>query len=92
LQKPGFGKGFALFKRVFGLLDAVFVAGVPTTVVSQWNVESKSTSELMIEFHRALRQNSSKAKALQTAAISLLKNKRTNQPYFWAGFVLIGKP
>ncbi len=78
---------------MIGLSWAFFVAGIPTTIVSQWNVESQSTSDLMVEFHRALRQNPSKAKALQTATISLLlNNKRTAHPYFWAGFVLIGKP
>ncbi|MCY7377317.1 MAG: CHAT domain-containing protein [Pyrinomonadaceae bacterium] len=74
-----------------GLSWAFFVAGVPTTVVSQWNVESKSTSDLMVNFHRNLRSNPSKAKALQAATVSLLKNRQTNHPYFWSGFVLIGK-
>ena len=76
---------------IIGLSWAFFVAGIPATIVSQWNVESQSTSDLMVEFHRRLRQDPSKAKALQTATISLLKNRRTTHPYFWAGFVLIGK-
>ena len=33
---------------------AFFVAGCPTTVVSQWKVDSASTAELMIEFYRNL--------------------------------------
>ena len=31
---------------------ALFVAGVPTTVVSQWKVRADSTAALMVEFHR----------------------------------------
>ena len=76
---------------IIGLSWAFFVAGVPTTVVSGWNVNSNSTSDLMVEFYRNLRQNSSKSKSLQTAMISMLKNKKTNLPFYWAGFVLIGK-
>ncbi len=76
---------------IIGLSWAFFVAGVPTTVVSQWNVNSNSTSDLMVEFYRNLQQNPSKPKALQTATISMLKNKKTNLPFYWAGFVLIGK-
>src|SRR5260370_33940155 len=37
---------------IIGLTWAFFVAGVPTTVVSQWKVESTSTSQLMLAFHR----------------------------------------
>ena len=34
---------------------AFFVAGTPATVVSQWKVESGSTTEMMTEFHRRRR-------------------------------------
>lgn len=76
---------------IIGLSWAFFVAGVPTTVVSQWNVNSNKTSDLMVEFYRNLQQNPSKPKALQTAMILMLKNKKTNLPFYWAGFQLIGK-
>ena len=76
---------------IIGLSWAFFVAGVPTTVVSQWSVNSNSTADLMVEFYRNLQQNPSKSKALQTAMISMLKNKKTNLPFYWAGFELIGK-
>jgi CHAT domain-containing protein len=39
---------------VIGLSWALFVAGCPSSVVSQWKVESASTTELMLEFHRNL--------------------------------------
>ena len=34
---------------MIGLTWAMFVAGVPSTVVSQWKVESASTRDLMVE-------------------------------------------
>jgi hypothetical protein len=39
---------------VIGLTWAFFVAGAPTTVVSQWKVRADSTAALMVEFHRLL--------------------------------------
>src|ERR1051326_3540752 len=48
---------------VIGLSWALFVAGCPTTVVSQWQVESSSTTELMLEFHRSLKAKSSSSNA-----------------------------
>jgi CHAT domain-containing protein/Tfp pilus assembly protein PilF len=78
---------------VIGMTWALFVAGSPTTVVSQWKVESSSTTELMLAFHRALRaQNvrASKAQAMQTAALKLLKSTDYQHPFYWAGFVVIG--
>jgi CHAT domain-containing protein/Tfp pilus assembly protein PilF len=74
---------------VIGMSWAMFVAGVPTTIVSQWKVDSKSTSSLMIDFHKNIRNKQSKAEALRNAALKLMKSGSTH-PYFWAGFVVIG--
>ncbi len=82
---------------VIGLSWAMFVAGVPATVVSQWKVESASTRELMLGFHQQLRAPSAKGKgegtkaeALRQAALMMMKNPETNHPFYWAGFVLVG--
>ena len=40
---------------LIGLTWALFVAGSPASVVSQWKVESASTAELMQQFHRRWR-------------------------------------
>lgn len=81
---------------MIGMSWALFVAGSPTVVVSQWKVDSDRTSELMIEFHRNLvrgagRRGASltKAEALRLAALKL-RHGRYNHPFYWAGFVLIG--
>ena len=81
---------------MIGMSWAFFVAGVPTMVASQWKVDSASTSRLMIDFHKRLRGEASapasnKATALQQAALSLMKDPRYRHPYFWAGFVMIGR-
>ncbi len=83
---------------ITGMLWAAFAAGVPTTVASLWRVESASTSELMIEFHRrwlATRRKGSpfaKAEALRAAARKLIASGRYAHPFYWAGFILAGSP
>ena len=84
---------------LIGLTSAFFVAGVPTTVASQWKVESDSTTELMLAFHRALRtmkaeKNSSlaTARALRKAELQLLREGTHTHPFYWAGFVVVGNP
>ena len=55
---------------VIGLSWAFFVAGSPTTVVSQWKVLSASTTELMVDFYRNLQSPSvtGKGKPMRKAA------------------------
>jgi CHAT domain-containing protein/Flp pilus assembly protein TadD len=77
---------------VIGMSWALFIAGAPTTVASQWKIESSSTTELMLEFHRQLLtgRNISKAEALRRAAVKLMKMPRYQHPSYWAGFVMVG--
>jgi CHAT domain-containing protein len=86
---------FGAGEGIIGLTWAMFIAGVPSTLVSQWKVESSSTRDLMLSFHRQLRAPStagklSKAGALRQAALKLMKNPETSHPFYWAGFVLVG--
>jgi CHAT domain-containing protein/Tfp pilus assembly protein PilF len=81
---------------VIGMTWALFVAGAPTTLVSQWKVDTRSTSKLMVEFHGHLqreRRRSTvvrKAEALRQAMLTLLRSKEYELPYYWAPFVLVG--
>ena len=80
---------------MIGFSWAMFIAGVPSIVVSQWKVESAGTRDLMVNFHRSLISTSGKAKATKTealrqAALKLMKNPETSHPFYWAGFVLVG--
>jgi CHAT domain-containing protein/Tfp pilus assembly protein PilF len=82
---------------VIGMSWALFVAGASTTVVSQWKVESASTTELMLAFHRALGQPPAGAaaampvgEALRQASLRLLEDPRYRHPFYWAGFVAVG--
>jgi CHAT domain-containing protein len=84
---------FGAGEGIVGLTWAMFVAGVPSIVVSQWKVESASTRDLMLSFHGQLtkpRAKATKAEALRQAALRLMKKPQTSHPFYWAGFVLIG--
>jgi len=76
---------------------ALFVAGCPATVASQWKVEVQSTTELMVEFHRNLKSEiddpkspMTKSEALRRAALKLLRSEAYRHPFYWAGFVIVG--
>ena len=76
-----------------GFTWALFVAGCPSAVVSQWKVDSESTTALMLEFHRNLKlKKLDKPQALRQAALKLLRDPRYAHPYYWAGFVVTGDP
>ncbi len=90
---------------MIGLTWALFIAGVPTTVVSQWQVRADKTADLMVEFHRQLQRPGmrnaqasrpatewTKAEALRLAALKILHNGQFRHPFYWAGFVLVGQP
>jgi CHAT domain-containing protein len=82
---------------VIGFSWALFVAGSPTAVVSQWKVDSAGTSELMLAFHKSLNaaattrgEKPSTAGALRSAALNLLKSTEYRHPFYWAGFSVVG--
>jgi CHAT domain-containing protein len=80
---------------VMGTSWAFFVAGTRSMLVSQWKVNSASTSQLMTNFYQALKskekvQGDKTASALQEATLRLIKDDRYRHPFYWAGFVLIG--
>jgi CHAT domain-containing protein/tetratricopeptide (TPR) repeat protein len=83
---------------MIGLAWSLFVAGTPALVVSQWKVESESTTELMLEFHRLLKSEIDEpasdrgaAFALRGAALKLMHSDRYGHPFYWAGFVAVGE-
>jgi CHAT domain-containing protein len=80
---------------VIGTSWAFFVAGTRSMLVSQWKVNSASTSQLMMNFYHALQSRKStedvkKAKSLQEATLRLMSDDLYRHPFYWAGFVLVG--
>lgn len=82
---------FGAGEGIIGLAWAFFVAGCPAVVVSQWKVGSASTSDLMLAFHKNLKESKlDAAHALQQAQLKLLHTEKYRHPFYWAPFVLIG--
>ena len=75
---------------LIGLSWAFSVAGCPTTVVSQWKVDSRSTSRLMLELHAKLAAGTPTPEALRAAALAVKGDGRYAHPFYWAGFFLSG--
>jgi CHAT domain-containing protein len=71
------------------LVRAFLAAGVPSVIASHWNVDSGSTSQLMISFYQHLTKKETVAQAMYNARVDVLRTKA--HPYFWAGFTLTGR-
>ena len=73
-----------------GLTRAFLFAGSASVLASLWEVNDRSTLELMEIFYRHLREGD-KAAALATAQREMLQSGgRYAHPYFWAPFTLVG--
>jgi CHAT domain-containing protein len=73
-----------------GLTRAFLFAGSASVLASLWEVNDRSTQELMEIFYRHLREGD-KAAALAVAQRQMLQSGgRFAHPYFWAPFTLVG--
>jgi CHAT domain-containing protein/Tfp pilus assembly protein PilF len=77
---------------IVGMTRAFRYAGVPSMVVSLWNVDDEATSLLMQNFYKYLKEGLKKDEALRLAKLEYLKKAdlRKKDPYYWAPFILIG--
>jgi CHAT domain-containing protein/tetratricopeptide (TPR) repeat protein len=76
-----------------GLTRAFLYAGSPSVVVTLWRVADRKTSDLMVRFYANLDATGDEAQALRQAKLGLLgKGGRFAHPYYWAPFILVGKP
>lgn len=73
-----------------GIARFFLAIGVPSVVASGWEVDSDSTADLMINFHRNRKTKGfSTARALQEAQIEAIRT--TNQtPFYWSAFNSVG--
>jgi CHAT domain-containing protein len=75
---------------MIGLTRAFMYAGVPSVVVSLWQVADRSTAELMVKFYQQMDRVGDKAEALRRAKLELIDNSCYQHPYYWAPFVIVG--
>lgn len=72
-----------------GIARTFFYTGARSVLASLWTVDDKSAVFFMREFYHYLRAGRAAGDALRLAKIKFFKGSR-GQPFFWAGFVLIG--
>ncbi len=92
---------------IAGLTRAFFYAGAASVVATMWDVADEPTFQLVPAFYRSLAAGRDKAAALRSAQLRLLAGLRAGRvqissvgrtftlpedPFFWAGFVLVGEP
>ena len=97
----GTGDGIASLVRAF------FSAGTPSVVATLWDVADEPTNLLISAFYSSLKSTPDKAQALRDAQLKLLRALRAREvkvdtpagrfalsenPAFWAGFLLVGEP
>ena len=75
-----------------GMTRAFLFAGTRRVLVSLWQVDDESTAELMQRFYRKLWGSPPvrPAAALRMAQEDLAKQQRWRDPYYWAGFEMVG--
>ena len=75
---------------VVGLSRSLSVAGVPSVLVSLWEVDDDATKALMEEFYHNLQEKKlSKAQSLRQAMLTTMK--KYPDPNLWAAFMLVGE-
>jgi CHAT domain-containing protein/tetratricopeptide (TPR) repeat protein len=79
---------------MIGISRPFIAKRVPLVVASLWRIDSDSTAELMINFHKHRRtdKNISTSEALRRAQLDMLESsiEKRRLPYHWAAFVAIG--
>ena len=79
------GEGLLAMSRGF------LAAGARTIAYSLWKVNDRLTGVLMQKFYRSILRGEGYASALSAAKRAMILDPATANPYFWAGFVLLGK-
>jgi len=74
---------------VYGLQRAFKMAGAKNLLMSLWKVPDQATQELMTVFYTNWLVDKQPLRAAFLAAQQGMRTKYPNEPYRWAGFVLV---
>lgn len=88
----GIGKNIS-GEGIFSLARGFAAAGIPSSVTTLWEVESKTTYQITELFYKYLSKGLPADVAMQKAKLEFMdQNESVMQlPYFWAGNVLVGR-
>jgi CHAT domain-containing protein len=77
---------------IMSLARGFLYAGCPAIIMSLWEVEDESGTEIMTSFYKNLKKGKNKDESLRLAKLKYLEsvNSRRAHPHYWLGFVSIG--
>lgn len=77
---------------ILSLARGFVYAGSQSVIMSMWEIEDKSGTEIVKSFYRYLKRGATKSNALRKARIDYLKNADMlrSHPYFWSSLVIYG--
>lgn len=75
---------------VYGLRRALVLAGAESELMSLWQVSDRATRELMVRYYWLLQQGTGRTAALRQVQLSMLRQRATAHPYYWASFIPVG--
>lgn len=82
---------FNLSEGGVGIARTFLAMGAPLVIASQWKVDSATTRDLMIAFHRHRKEKGlPTAESLRQAQLEALQSPATESPFYWAAFSLYG--
>jgi tetratricopeptide (TPR) repeat protein len=76
--------------ELLGLVRGFLYAGATSVVLSLWDVNDRSTADLMKYFYGYLAAGERKGESLRSAMLRL--RQEHPHPYYWAPFLLMGDP
>lgn len=91
--ETGLGK-ISRGEGIIGLTRALLYAGARNVMVSLWKVADASTGELMVNFYTNIleaRKNTRISAAMREAKLSMIKEQKYANPYYWSPFIMVGR-
>jgi CHAT domain-containing protein/Tfp pilus assembly protein PilF len=77
---------------VMSLARGFFFSGTNSVISTLWNINDKTTQEIMYSFYTNLKNGQTKSKALHESKLAYLSSNEGSMasPFYWSSFVLIG--
>jgi CHAT domain-containing protein len=91
--ETGLGK-ISRGEGIIGLTRALLYAGARNVMVSLWKVADASTGDLMVNFYTNIleaRKNTRISAAMREAKLSMIKDQKYANPYYWSPFIMVGR-
>ena len=77
---------------VMSLARGFFFSGTNSVISTLWNINDKTTQELMQSFYTSIKKGQTKSKSLHQSKLAYLSAHKGSMasPFYWSSFVLIG--